>query len=539
MAVSAEPGNVSFTGPAASVEAYDVAEVTTKVGSFGIGNPFTSASLEGVFATADGNKHWNVDGFCDSPDGSVFRIRFMPSTPGDYKYEVTYRQGTFEKKTSGAFHATDAHRSGPIRIDPDYPWHFIWEGTGKHYFFAGTTAYFLMGWKDDSVIDYSIDRLHRLQVNRMRVTLAGRTIYYDGERIQPDSNWTVFLAPWVAEDAKDFSHPGFDYTRFNVSYWRRWDDMLRFARDRDMIISIVLDMNDNKVHPAAGGEDEHRFIRYAVNRLGAYSNITWDLGDDLDVYRDVKWTHETGTLINQLDPYKHLATSHPALDMRHQDRASDWFSFTSYQDWSRGPEQHALMLRSRNRQEATGRIIPQTNEEYGYEDHYPSYAPPPPGESADALRRTAWEIVMAGAYQTSGETTRQGTNVWPDTGGGWFNARGDDSMTMFLGYGHMVDFFTSFEWWKTNPHDELVDNGNYCLADPGKTYVVYLPHAGKVHIQLQPGHYSAEWFNPRSGERIRLADVHIQEGVWTSQDPEAARPDNWPTIRDWVLFLHQ
>ena len=253
----------------------------------------------------------------------------------------------------------------------------------------------------------------------------------------------------------------------------------------------------------------------------------------------MKWTHETGTLINQWDPYKHLATSHPALDMKHQDRASDWFSFTSYQDWSRGLEQHALMLRSRKRQEATGRIIPQTNEEYGYEDHYPSYAPPPPGESADVLRRTAWEIVMAGAYQTSGETTRQGTNVWPDTGGGWFNARGDDSMTMFLGYGHMVDFFTGFEWWKTNPHDELVDNGNYCLADPGKTYVAYLPHAGKVHIQLQPGQYSAEWFNPRSGERIRLADVHIQEGVWTSQDPEAARPDNWPTIRDWVLFLHQ
>ena len=77
---------------------------------------------------------------------------------------------------------------------------------------------------------------------------------------------------------------------------------------------------------------------------------------------------------------------------------------------------------------------------------------------------------MAGGYQTAGETARRGTNIWPDTGGGWMNARGDDTMTMFLGYGHMVDFFTSFEWWKTNPHDELVDNGNYCLADPGKTY---------------------------------------------------------------------
>ena len=34
-------------------------------------------------------------------------------------------------------------------------------------------------------------------------------------------------------------------------------------------------------------------------------------------------------------------------------------------------------------------------------------------------------------------------------------------MTMFQGYAHMVDFFTSFPWWKTEPHDELVNDGNY------------------------------------------------------------------------------
>ena len=54
-----------------------------------------------------------------------------------------------------------------------------------------------------------------------------------------------------------------------------------------MIISLVLDMNDNKVHPAAGSEDERRYIRYAVARFGAFSNITWDLGDDLERYRSM------------------------------------------------------------------------------------------------------------------------------------------------------------------------------------------------------------------------------------------------------------
>jgi len=90
--------------------------------------------------------------------------------------------------------------------------------------------------------------------------------------------------------------------------------MLRYAHEKDMIISVILGWNDTAIHPAAGSEDERRYIRYAVARLGAYSNITWDLGDDLDSFRDEPWTHATGTFLEALDPYHHLATSHPTFD---------------------------------------------------------------------------------------------------------------------------------------------------------------------------------------------------------------------------------
>jgi hypothetical protein len=521
----AAPRNISFSPPPAVVDAYDFVEIAASVDQPDARNPFVEASLSGEFETAGGARHWPVEGFCDDMDGRVFRIRFMPSAAGDYTYSVTYRQGGFAQNFTGSFHARDGHRRGPIRVDPDHPWHFVWEGTGEHYFFNGTTAYWLAGWRDDRIIRYSIDRLHRLKVNRLRVTIAGRTNTFYGEPVMPGDNFTVNLGAWPARDRNDFSHPDFDYTRLDVSYWRKFEGMLRFARGEDMIISLVLDMNDSKVHPAAGSEDERRFIRYAVARLGAFSNITWDLGDDLERFRDDQWTHATGTLIKQWDPYHHLATSHP-VDYRRQDRAADWFDFTSYQDWSR--QQHALMLASRELQKKTGRIIPQTNEEYGYEDHYPSWAAPG-SDSADVLRRTAWEIVMAGAYQTSGESARRGTNIWPDTGGGWMNGRGDDTMTMFLGYGHMVDFFTSFEWWKTDPHDELVDGGNYCLANLGQTYAIYLPRAGKVTVQLAPGKYKAAWFGALSGESLALPDA---EGpAWAS--PPA--PDGY----DWAILLQR
>jgi hypothetical protein len=257
------------------------------------------------------------------------------------------------------------------------------------------------------------------------------------------------------------------------------------------------------------------------------SNINWDLGDDLDSFRDETWAHETGTLMKKWDPYDHLATSHP-VHRQHQDRASDWFGFTSIQDWSR--TQHSLMLEERQIQLKTGRIIPQTNEEYGYEDHYPRWAPPGPwGDAADTLRRVAWDIAMTGAYGTAGESSRRGTNIWPDTGGGWINGRGDDTMTMLKGYEHMVDFFTSFEWWKTEPHDELVNNGAYCLAKPGEIYAVYLPKGGEVTVKMEPGRYLARWFDAFTGDTVPLPEV--QGGTWTS--PKA------PGWLDWALLLEK
>ena len=557
---SLPPRTVSFSQSTRDLEAYDFVEVIAKISAPHAHNPFTDGAIRGTFATTAGNRRWQVEGFSDAEDGSLYRVRFMPSAPGDYTYSAEYRQGWSKAISTGSFHVRDGRRRGPVGIDPQNRWHFIWEGTGEHYFFNGTTAYWLLGWRDERIIESSIERLHRLKINRMRVTVAGRTNLYYGEPVMAGEAWTPLLTPWPAGSsaryahllgragqrfgmgvgrslfdslanlgqAEDVYHPGFDYDRFRVSYWQKFERALRAARDRDMVFSLVLDMNDSRVHPAPGSAEEYQFIRYAVARLGAFSNITWDLGDDLDQYRDDRWTHTTGTLLKQWDPYGHLATSHP-IDNAHQDRASSWFDFTSFQEWSR--EQHTFMLAQRKQQEALGRTIPQTNEEYGYEDHYPLWSQGLGSESADTLRRTAWEIVMAGGYQTSGETARRGTNVWPDTGGGWMNGRGDDTMTMFQGYAHMADFFTSFEWWKTEPHDELVDHGNYCLAKPGEIYAVYLPRAGSVTVRLPSGRYEGRWWDAATGKQFVLPSIHSTTPLWTS--PAA------PGSNDWALLLRK
>ena len=522
----AAPVEVGFSQSAASVAVHDFVEVSLQVSGPVAGNPFIEAKLDGAFGPTGGSGRVHVDGFCDSTDGTQFRIRFMPSKPGAYSYTVKYAAHGVEQTHEGTFQATAAGRRGPVRVDPDHPWHFIWEGTREHYFFHGTTAYWLMGWRDERVIRSSLERLRRLKVNRVRVLLGGRSNMMYGEPAMNTPEWSMFLSPWPAEKADDFYHPGFDYTRFRPEHWQRFERMLAFARERDIVVSVIFDIADGKIHLPAGSEDERRYFRYAAARLAAFSNITWDLGDDLDTFRDDSWAHETGTLLQGWDPYHHLATSHP-VHREHQDRRSDWFGFTSIQDWSR--DQHALMLAERQLQIESGRIIPQANEEYGYEDHYPLWAPAPPADSAETLRRTAWDIAMAGAYGTAGETARRGVGIWPDTGGGWMNGRSDDTTTMLAGYAHMVDFLTSFEWWKTEPHDELVDARNWCLAEPGRTYAVYLPNAGKVTIRLLAGRYDAQWFDPLTGETIPIG---LAEGpAWTSPPP--------PGRNDWALLLRK
>lgn len=531
VSTSAAPATVTFTQSAPAVDAYDYVEVTLAVSGDDARNPFTDASVRGSFGKSGEAARIPVDGFCDSADGSVFRVRFMPSSPGDYSYSITYRHDGFEKTSEGSFHATNGRRRGPVRVDSKYPWHFIWEGTGEHYFFNGTTAYWILGWRDEEIIRSSIERLHKLQVNRMRVLLSGAANIYWGEAVMTGSNFTMMLRPWVAESPESFDRPGLDYTRFNVPHWQKFERMLRAAREQDMIISVVLEISTHSAQPAAGSEDERRYFRYAIARLAAFSNVTWDLGDDLDSFRDEKWAHENGTFIHSTDPYHHLATSHP-VHREHQDRASEWFGFTSIQEWSR--KQHALMLEERQIQLKTGRIIPQTNEEYGYEDHYPRWAPKPPGDSAEELRRVAWDIAMAGAYGTGAESCRRGTNIWPDTGGGWINGRGDDTMVLFKLYGHMVDFLTGFDWWKAEPHDELVNHGAYCLAEPGEVYAVYLPKGGSVTVKLEPGRYNASWFDPSVGDKTPAGDALGPE--WTSQKaPQYSEAAG----KDWALLLRR
>ncbi len=491
-----------------TVEVYDYAEVTLTFDVPDAGNPFTDAEVEGVFRNVEGGAPVAVDGFCDSADGSVFRIRFMPRTPGRHTWKATYRRAGAEQTFEGSFEAVDAGRKGLLRVDPGHPWHFLWEGTGEHYFWNGTTAYWLAAWQEDATIESIVDRLARLKVNRIRAALVGRV--KDGNawfepNVAPTKQFTFILCPWVARRPANVEDPGIDVTRFDPGPWRRYEHLLMCARERDVIVSVVFYVDgarkgtDPFGRERAGGEDERRYYRYAAARLAPFSNVAWDITNEYQLFRDEAWVEKMGTLLKQCDPYGHPASVHG--HGAYHFRTSAWSDFAMYQCWDEHGG-HGFMLENRRLQAATGRPMPQVNEEYGYEDHYPrgwGESRKAPVRSADNRRRLAWGMCMAGCYQTTGETADRGTGKGADTGGGWINGRGDETMTMLIGYGHMRGFFESFEWWKTDPGDELVSGGAWCLAEPGRQYAIYLPSGGRTTIPLPQGRYDVRAFDPHTG----------------------------------------
>src|SRR6266568_1271106 len=77
MMAVASPANVSFSSAAPQVDRYGIVEIRATIQSPDAANPFEDASLTGVVESADGADRRQVEGFCDAPDGSTFRIRFM------------------------------------------------------------------------------------------------------------------------------------------------------------------------------------------------------------------------------------------------------------------------------------------------------------------------------------------------------------------------------------------------------------------------------------------------------------------------------
>ena len=68
----------------------------------------------------------------------------------------------------------------------------------------------------------------------------------------------------------------------------------------------------------------------------------------------------------------------------------------------------------------------------------------------------------------------------------------------------------SVPFWDMEPAADVVKNGTaFCLANPGREYLIYLPEGKQVTVNLSgpAASFDVEWFNPATGETRKAKSV--------------------------------
>ncbi len=81
--------------------------------------------------------------------------------------------------------------------------------------------------------------------------------------------------------------------------------------------------------------------------------------------------------------------------------------------------------------------------------------------------------------------------------------------------GYTRDYADRMGLAATAPSTSLAST-QYCLANPGKEYLVYLPDGGDVTVDLSAaaGRLNVEWFNPRrQADRCRTSRRRREAGI--------------------------
>ena len=102
-----------------------------------------------------------------------------------------------------------------------------------------------------------------------------------------------------------------------------------------------------------------------------------------------------------------------------------------------------------------------------------------------------------------------------------------------------LDFFHTHVPFQnmTAANDLVAGDGDYVLAQPNHTYLVYLRDGGDVKLDLAQaaGTYDVRWFDPRNGGVLQLGAVTSVSGG------ESVSPGLPPTDpnKDWAILLRR
>ncbi|MEA2692535.1 MAG: hypothetical protein QOJ16_1922 [Acidobacteriota bacterium] len=451
-------------------------------------NPFTDVTLS-ARVTAPSGKTYTIDGFFDGDgaggqSGDVWKLRVFADETGTWRWTTASSDGSLDQK-SGTFDCSGTlpgpFGQGPIVVDPAHPRSFRYR-EGPPVFLIGKfldeaaqpplryTHTMLSEALSDADRQAMLNHQAGMKVNKMNLYLAN----------QGDYSGTYPTTPWLGSAGAN------DKTRFDLGRWHLYERWVLALRDAGIAADLWFFADDSNF----GGlpdADRKRLIAYGMARLSGYVHTRFILFLEWQEALTAVQLNDSMGFLQQHNPWRRLASVHNlAGDIPFATAA--WADFTMLQvDFGAGfAAVHANGLR--NRALATKPLM---IEELTL------------GQEDSAGRNGTWGAFMAGAAGV-------GTGAFLPA---------------------LAQFVATVPFERMEPADGLVLSGNaFGLAEPGRTYVFYLPAGGKVTADLSAarGNLGVRWFDPRSGTFQGAATV-AGGGPVTFTAPSATA--------DWVLSL--
>lgn len=445
-------------------------------------NPYMTVKLEAEFRSPR-FRTFLMPAFWDG--GRRLVIRFAPTDPGPWDFRLSSNIARFDEK-SGRIEATPADTPGFVR--PRNVHHWGYTETDQPHLWMGDTLYRLAT-VDQSVFEKVIEARAQQKFNHIRGLVLG----------------------WEEDAVKAFPTPD----QPNPEHFRRLDERVLAMNRKGIVADLILGGDHNelaKLFPT--WQQRERYVRYLVARY-APMHITWQGVQEFEEYEDGRaLLKEIGELLKKLDPYNHprsthtVATSAPLL-------ADGWMTHIVYQSSNNdlGAIEHQLYA------------VPLVNAEFAYEDSGAGKAYAHHVDT-DTFRKRLWSATMNGQYPTFGNTGTYGGKKF-DVDPKYLDSPGAKQMTIWY------EFFSGTRFWELEPYFDVDGGRAVALERPreeemeGIEFIIYVEKPGPVEIVLPRHSYDAAWFNPITGERVKLKEFKDKR--------YRAEPPN--RDHDWVLHI--
>jgi len=422
-----------------------------------------------------------AEGFYDG-DGTC-KVRIAPYAEGVWTLTTRSTDPALDGRTVTfrCVPQTNPNVHGGLRVDPERPHYFLWED-GSRYFLCGYECDWLWALDMDNpklpTLVPFLDKLAAHGFNQILLNAYAHDCDWRRGRTGNDDYGPPPMFAWQGTN----EHP--DHSRFNLAFWRHYDLMMEALYRRGIVAHVMIKVYNKMVNwPAKGSSLDDLYFRWVVARYAAFSNVVWSFSKESNNEPDLAYKIERCRFVRRHDPYRRLITTHDDEAVYNSGAYNDVLDFHS--------DQHHSNWRVETLRKRRENAWPVVNVEFGYE-HGPggvkdwTYAVVQPPKE---LCRRAWEICTAGGYV-----------VYYYTYTAWDVIRPEDTPPGYAYFRNLRKFFEKTGYWLMEPTEGLASMG-YCLADPGREYVVFLDRAASFTLALAglEAPLPVRWYNPFTG----------------------------------------